>query len=99
MENAYEVPRTVRIFYEGSGQTHFFTSPELRGLLIGSPDLRLAFEQIPHAIEALVKAKCGAETGYRLSTTLDEFRLEAGRLRGLSETGPHLAFVASCDEP
>ena len=99
MANLYEVPEQLRIFYEGTADTHFFTSPELPGLLIGDPNLRLAFEQISGVITVLVAAKCGTTVECRLSKSFEEFQAEADKLRAMPSDGPHPAFAAALALP
>ena len=65
----------ITVLHECADGWHTFTSPEVPGfyMIVEESDLQGAYEDIPHAIEALIFADSGKRVNVRPQKTYDEY--------------------------
>ena len=66
-------PRSIRLVHSMDGKNHVFTSPDMVGLRIASPDLEAAFGAIEGSLGYLVGEAFGNGRPYTLNLTYREY--------------------------
>jgi hypothetical protein len=73
-------PDKVRIAYKRTYKSHVFTSPDLKGLHVGGPDLLKAYKGIAPSVSALVEAMFGGHAEYDVDMPYEKFKQEIAHL-------------------
>ena len=63
----------VIVRYRSSDDWHLFTSEQLDGLFVASQNIERAFNDVPNAIQTLLKLDHGFDCTARLKLSYDEF--------------------------
>lgn len=68
------MPVEVAITYEQKDGWHLFTCDRMKGLFVASPDLRMAYDDVPTAVRDLLKLDCNVECDVEWKLTYAGFR-------------------------
>jgi hypothetical protein len=74
MSHLGTLPDKVQIAYKRTYRSHVFTSPDLKGLHVGGPDLLKAYQGIAPSVSALVEAMLGVNAEYEVDMTYEKFQ-------------------------
>ena len=84
----------VDVQYKSLDGWHVFTSPNMSGLYVASKNAEVAFNDIPTAIQMLVKLDTGLDVKVEAAMPYDEFEAcVAQRDVESGEEIPHPAFI------
>lgn len=74
MGSLERAPDEVRIFYSKRRESHIFTSPDLPNLLVGHPDLHVAFDMVSQSVSRLVRRVYQSNERYSTDMSFSDFK-------------------------